>query len=556
MAGISNSEIGVGVISRLSIQNIHLRSAIDQVEEGVIILELHPQHGSGPCIVFANRGIDELSGFSTEELLGCPLSRLFGPEKLQALLEKLNAVAEVAKKENGIVVFEFTNNLLRAKERSPILCRWRVSCVLDEGGRPVNFLLSAARVSMAKGFHSAKINAKNDGLNIAVDGIDENSRENFLGRVEALAISASGFAHDFKNILTTIVANLSLVRESVTDDSILSGIDDALEASSKGKDLANDLLSQARGSRQSHREEKDIGELLTAAARMSTAGSGAHCEVFIQEGAWSANVNGSQIFQLINNLIINARHAMDDTGTIFANLKNIELTDHCVEGLEGEKYLQLEVIDHGCGISEENLGKIFNRLYTTKTSGSGLGLSNCQAITRDHGGVITVDSIKDRGTSFKVYLPATGTTEYAQKDHRENIIYSGCGSVLVVDDDDLIIDTSSKLLIALGYEVECANSGSESVTKYRRRFNTENSFAVVLMDMTMPGGIDGEEAAQQILDIDPNAKIISCSGYNSEDLANASESKGEPVFSGILSKPFDIQTISAKFREVINPVDD
>ena len=556
MAGISNSEIGVGVISRLSIQNIHLRSAIDQVEEGVIILELHPQHGSGPCIVFANRGIDELSGFSTEELLGCPLSRLFGPEKLQALLEKLNAVAEVAKKENGIVVFEFTNNLLRAKERSPILCRWRVSCVLDEGGRPVNFLLSAARVSMAKGFHSAKINAKNDGLNIAVDGIDENSRENFLGRVEALAISASGFAHDFKNILTTIVANLSLVRESVTDDSILSGIDDALEASSKGKDLANDLLSQARGSRQSHREEKDIGELLTAAARMSTAGSGAHCEVFIQEGAWSANVNGSQIFQLINNLIINARHAMDDTGTIFANLKNIELTDHCVEGLERGKYLQLEVIDHGCGISEEDLGKIFNRLYTTKTSGSGLGLSNCQAITRDHGGVITVDSIKDRGTSFKVYLPATGTTEYAQKDHKENIIYSGCGSVLVVDDDDLIIDTSSKLLIALGYEVECANSGSESVTKYRRRFNTENSFAVVLMDMTMPGGINGEEAAQQILNIDPNAKIISCSGYNSEDLANASESKGEPVFSGILSKPFDIQTISAKFREVINPVDD
>ena len=107
MAGISNSDIGVGVISRLSIQNIHLRSAIDQVEEGVIILELHPQHGSGPCIVFANRGIDELSGFSTEELLGCPLSRLFGPEKLQALLEKLNAVAEVAKKENGVVVFEF-----------------------------------------------------------------------------------------------------------------------------------------------------------------------------------------------------------------------------------------------------------------------------------------------------------------------------------------------------------------------------------------------------------------------------------------------------------------
>lgn len=554
MAGVKYSDMGV--ISRLSTQNIHLRSAIDQVEEGVIILELYPQHGLGPCIVFANRGIGELSGFSTEELLGCSLSKLFGPEKLQALLERLNAVAEVAEKENGVVVFEFTNDLLRAKKRSALLCRWRVSCVLDESGRSVNFLLSVARVVMTTEFHSTKIKAKNDDLNLEVGGIDEIQRESFLGRVEALAISASGFAHDFKNILTTIVANLSLVRRSVTDVSILSDIDDALEASSKGKDLANDLLSQSRGPSQSHREEKDIGELLTQAARMSTAGSGAHCEVSIQEGVWSANVNGSQIFQLINNLIINARHAMNDSGTIFANLNNIELTEHCVEGLERGKYLQLEVIDHGCGIPEEDLGKIFDRLYTTKTSGSGLGLSNCQAIIRDHGGAITVDSIKDRGTSFKVYLLATGTTEIVQQDQRENRVYHGCGSVLVVDDDDAIIDTSSKLLIALGYEVECANSGSESVTKYRRKLNTENSFSVVLMDMTMPGGIDGEEAAQQILNIDPNAKIISCSGYNSEDLANASELKGEPVFSGILSKPFDIQTISAKLREVINTVND
>ena len=554
MAGVKYSDMGV--ISRLSTQNVHLRSAIDQVEEGVIILELYPQHGLGPCIVFANRGIGELSEFSTEELLGCSLSKLFGPEKLQALLERLNAVAEVAEKENGGVVFEFTNDLLRAKKRSPLLCRWRVSCVLDESGRSVNFLLSVARVAVAAEFYSTKINAKDGDLDLEVSGIDETQRESFLGRVEALAISASGFAHDFKNILTTIVANLSLVRESVSDVSILSGIDDALEASSKGEDLANDLLSQARGPSQSHREEKDIGELLTTAARMSTAGSGAHCEVFIQEGAWSANVNGSQIFQLINNLIINARHAMDDSGTIFANLNNIELTEHYVEGLERGEYLQLEVIDHGCGIPEKDLGKIFDRLYTTKTSGSGLGLSNCQAIIGDHGGAITVDSIKDRGTSFKVYLPATGTTEIVQKDQRENTVYSGCGSVLVVDDDDAIIDISSKLLIKLGYEVEAANSGSESVTKYRRRLNTENSFAVVLMDMTMPGGIGGEEAAQQILDIDSNAKIISCSGYNSEDLVNALEAKSDPVFSGILSKPFDIQTISAKIREVINTVDD
>ncbi len=551
MAEVKNSDIGV--ISRISTQNIHLRSAIDQVEEGVIILELHPQHGAGPCIVFANRGIGELSGFSTEELLGCSLSKLFGPEKLQALLERLNAVANVAEKEKGIVVFEFTNDLLRAKQRSPLLCRWRVSCVLDESGRSVNFLLSVARVAK---FHSTKIEAKDDDLNLESDEIDEVQRESFLGRVEALAISASGFAHDFNNILTTIVANLSLVRQSVTDVSILSGIDDALEASSKGKDLAKDLLSQARGPSQSHREETGIGELLTSAARMSTAGSGAHCKVSIQEGVWSANVNGSQIFQLINNLIINAMHAMHDSGTIFVNLNNIELTEHCVEGLESGKYLQLEVIDHGCGISEEDLGKIFDRLYTTKTSGSGLGLSNCQAIIREHGGAITVDSIKDKGTSFKVYLPATGTIEIVQQDLIENKVYTGCGSVLVVDDDEAIIDTSSKLLLALGYEVECANSGSESVTKYRRRLHTENSFVVVLMDMTMPGGINGKEAAQQILDIDPDAKIISCSGYNSEDLINTSEPKGEPVFSGILSKPFDIQTISAKLREVINSVND
>ena len=550
MAGIKNSDITV--ISRLSTQNIHLRAAIDQVEEGVIVLDLNPQYGKGPYIVFANRGIGELSGFSTEELLGSPLSILFAPEKLQALLERLHAVAEVAEKESGAVVFEFTNNLLRAKKRSPLLCRWRVSCVLDEGGRPVNFLLSVARGALAKESHSTRINSQDDDLDIAMVGIDENPRENILGRVEALAISASGFAHDFKNILTTIVANLSLVRESIADDSILSGIDDALEASKKGEDLADDLLSQARGPGQCHKEEKDIGELLTAAARMSTAGSGSHCEVSIQEGLWSAKVNGTQIFQLMNNLIINAKHAMDDTGTIFVNLRNIELTDNCVEGLGRGKYLHLEVIDHGCGISKEDLGKIFDRLYTTKISGSGLGLSNCLAITRDHGGSITVDSTKGRGTRFKIYLPATGTIQSVQKDHRKDVVYSGFGSVLVVDDDDSIVDISAKMLMKLGYEVECASSGSASVTKYQRRFNAGNPFAVVLMDMTMPGGIDGQEAAQQIIAIDPNAKIISSSGYNPGDLMNDSLPNGESVFSGILSKPFDIQTFSAKLREVIN----
>ena len=143
-----------------------------------------------------------------------------------------------------------------------------------------------------------------------------------------------------------------------------------------------------------------------------------------------------------------------------------------------------------------------------------------------------------------------------RKDPKENTVYSGRGSVLVVDDDNSIIDISSKMLTKLGYEVECANSGSESVNKYRRRLNSKNTFAVVLMDMTMPGGIDGKEAAQQILNLDPTAKIISCSGYNSEDLIENSKLKGQSVFSGILSKPFDIQTISAKLREVINAVED
>ena len=518
----------------------HLRMAVDQVDEGVIILDLQPQEDTGPRMVFLNRGIAALSGFDIENLLGNGLATLFGGRNLQMLLERFSAIAV----NQG--VFQISNPLLRA-DGSELDCLWKVSCVCDEKGEPLNFMLTLAR-------EEKRVAGQADDDRVRVEMIEGHVLDDDQGRserMETLALLAGGIAHDFKNMLTGVIGNLSLAREQVDDGKLGAQIDSAIEASRKGQEMAEHLLFFARGDG-GERTEADVGRLLQKTAQLCTGGgSEARCQVLLGEDLWSATINVTRISQVISNLIFNARQAMSEQGIFQAKLTNVELTEGEGESLPAGPYLRLDVMDHGCGIPEEKLEEIFTLFYTTKDKGSGFGLATCQSVVREHGGSIGVVSKEGIGTCFTVFLPATGHEFREDKDPEtgNEEFYRGMGrQILVVDDDPMILSTIHAILKHLDFTVVGVSSGEEGVSLFQRYHRDGSPFSAVLMDLTLPGGMNGDEATARILDIDPEARVIASSGYLSNPVNEEQREKG---FAGALSKPYDISMVSDVLREVL-----
>lgn len=514
--------------------------AVDQVDEGVIILDLEPQEGAGPRMVFVNRGIALLSGFAIENLLGTPLATLFGRKNLRMLLDRLSAVAANQR------LFEISNPLLRA-DGSELICKWKVSCVCDGKGVPLNFMLTVARED-----DSGIEELIDDRIRVEmIEGAVLDDEQLRSDRMETLALLAGGIAHDFKNVLTTVMGNLSLARERIGDGELASRIDDAMEASRNGCEMAEHILFVARGDG-GERLEADVGHLLQKTAQLCTGGgAGVQCHVLLGENLWSATINVARITQVISNLIFNARQAMNDQGIFQAKLSNVELSAGEKDELEPGPYLRLDVMDHGCGISDDKMEDIFTAFYTTKDTGNGLGLATCLSVVREHGGQIDVESEEGKGTCFTVYLPATGQEFIAaeKKDPDSEELYLGQGKkILAVDDDEMILNTLKAILSRLDFNVVCAANGEEGVRAFHRHHNDRMPFSAVLMDMTLPGGINGEEATEKILDIDLDAKVIASSGYLSRPVTEEQREKG---FVSSLSKPYDINMVSDVLREVL-----
>ena len=284
--------------SLLSLQNEHFRIALDQLEDVVLLVDLHGLSKPVPEIVYVNYGLLELSGFNESDLVGKPLSKIFGSRKLKLLTDRLDAIIE----NRG--VYEFTNEL-KGSDFEKIECNWRISCLFDDNNKPSNFLLTASELTENLSKPNSKTADKPE------KEINELTSVPLTVRNEILAMQAGGIAHDFKNMLTTVVANLSLIRESIDDGETMARIEDAMKASREATDLASQLLTYSRGNVKFNKEEADVSQLLKDATRICTAGSKTRCDLNIQDGIWLSSINRTQIVQVINNLIINARHAMN-----------------------------------------------------------------------------------------------------------------------------------------------------------------------------------------------------------------------------------------------------
>jgi CheY-like chemotaxis protein len=234
-------------------------------------------------------------------------------------------------------------------------------------------------------------------------------------------------------------------------------------------------------------------------------------------------------------------------GAITVRAKNIDSAHREIPALKPGRYIRLSVHDNGIGIPREHIGKVFDPYYTTKQKGSGLGLAVTYSIIRKHGGHIAVESAPGAGTTFTVYVPACDARcVEAQAD--EGRIARGQGRILVMDDERELRETVGAMLQRLGYTVELVESGAGAVERYREELRNKRPFDLVIMDLTVPGGMGGKEAIARLRELDPGVRAIVSSGYANDPVMADFARYG---FSGVVAKPFRLKELSASVAAVL-----
>lgn len=388
-----------------------------------------------------------------------------------------------------------------------------------------------------------------EGAVIRIDDITEIVRleETMIqnDKMSSIGVLAGGIAHDFNNLLVGILGNLNLSCILLKEDhKAYSLIKKAEKASLRAQDLTSQLLTFSKGG-DPVRKSVALESVLTESSMFVLTGSNITCKFNVPPDLWKVNIDSSQISQVVQNLIINAMQAMADNGIdggiIEVTCTNINRKeDHFPQILKENKYVQVTVHDNGHGVPEEQLGKIFDPYFSTKIEGSGLGLAVCHSIIAKHEGWITVKSKEGKGTTFSFYLPA------AEDNSTEEIVEhssptKGSGKILIMDDETIVCEVASDMLTHLGYDVVTASNGEDAVQMYTDLLRTTSPIDLIIMDLTIPGGMGGQEAVQKILAVHSEAKVIVSSGYSNDPVIANHREYG---FSAALKKPFEISEIS------------
>ena len=377
-------------------------------------------------------------------------------------------------------------------------------------------------------------------------------------KLNSISLLAGGIAHDFNNMLTSILGNISMVRIELDEGHEHSTkLDAAEKAALQAKSLTQQLLTFSKGGTPIL-EVTSVYDMVEECAQFVLRGSNVKCEVKSDDKLWPVDADKGQISQVVNNLLINADQAMPRGGTITLRLRNLRVRHAEVPSLDSGEYVCIEVRDEGTGISPENLKRIFDPYFTTKDSGNGLGLASSYAIINSHKGTITVDSSVGHGSIFRVYLPKSTrplqAKAEAHKATEENkpskeTIHHGKGRILVMDDMEAMMMVAGEILTVLGYEVEYSTNGEEAVAAYKAAKDAGNPFDAVVFDLTVPGGMGGEEASNLLKEYDPGLIAIASSGYTT---SNVMSDYKNSAFAAVVPKPYRIKEMSDALHNVLS----
>ena len=376
-------------------------------------------------------------------------------------------------------------------------------------------------------------------------------------KLESVALMAGGIAHDFNNILTAIMGHLSLARSNAARaPQALATIQQACVYAT---DLTRQLLTFSKGSTPKRRVES-VTALVRESVEFALHGSNLRCQFRLAADLWPTELDRGQINQAINNLVINAVQASAEGGVLDVSAANVQVSrERPVATLRAGDYVRISIRDHGSGIAPENLSRIFDPYFTTKSAGSGLGLATVYSIVRKHDGLIQAESTVGEGTVFHIYLPAFGTRPPASaagpgaaaagtngQDSAQPAVAHG--RILFMDDEVVLQELVGAMLEYLGYEVVCAADGEAAVRRFEEARQAGKPFSAVILDLTVPGGMGGFEALQRLRVLDPEVRAIVSSGYSNDAIIANYQGHG---FSGAIAKPYQMTELSEVIRQVI-----
>ena len=368
-------------------------------------------------------------------------------------------------------------------------------------------------------------------------------------RMMSIGVLAGGIAHDFNNILVAILGNLNLAAQYLGQETkAFQLVQKAEEASFRAKGLANQLLTFSKGG-EPVRRVMTLDTLIKESAQFMLAGSTVRCRYSFPEEFWPVDVDEDQISQVVQNLVVNAKQAMEDGGVIEIRCANVVrgAPDFPLQ-LQADKCIAVTIRDYGPGIPDEISTQLFDPYFTTKQAGSGLGLAVCYSVISRHGGYITTRKVEGDGAAFIFYLPVEDVKHKANVlPVLEQVARGGHGTVLIMDDDLAVCALLSAMLQHLGYEVVTTHDGTEVLKAYDATSAT-TPVRLVIMDLTVPAGMGGREAVQKLHATHPDAKVVVTSGYSNDPVLSRCEEHG---FCGALAKPFQLEDLAVVLQEVL-----
>ncbi len=477
-------------------------------------------------IEIMNSVAERLTGWRWQEAYGMPLKEVFKIVNEKTGEPAPDPVSKIIK--TGMVVGLANSTILIAKDGTKRIVADSGAPIKDSSGNILGIVL------------------------VFRDETEKRKMQEELIKMEKLksvGVLAGGIAHDFNNILAAILGNISILSlSSKLDENERNLLKQAEKACLRARDLTQQLLTFAKGGapvKETHR----LDDIVIDSAKFILTGSGVKLEISSDPDLWYVKVDKGQFSQVIQNLVLNAKEAMDGKGTIWITLKNMK-DYRPVSSTQTQDWVLVEIKDNGPGIPLDIQDNIFEPYFTTKEHGSGLGLSICHSIVTKHDGIIEVEGDKGQGATFKIFLPRAKETVQSgiiEADSLEET--KKTARILLVDDDKMVLSTAKEVLEYLGHEVEAVSSGREAVKKYKEAINSDRPFHCVITDLTMPGGMDGSEVKDEILKIDKNAKVIVSSGYAQSPLMAEFEKHG---FFGVLKKPYRLIELDKTIRAVLN----